>query len=372
MWRTLGRAIVGVLVFLSIGECLIRIEQTGIFFAATGTERVRADVLPDEELQALDRAAAAASPDDVRIMVLGDSKLRGLGVDARDIASVQLQTILERDVATPRGRIHVLNLSRAGNNTLQNKLTFLKYYRRFNPQIVIFGYNIDDVYGNNRDDSPAGPTSAPSTPQPRANGVPHARRTVGDVARNVVSGVRRVLFHSQVLQFSLSKFNMELKLAGIVVPGTEFYHLVHASHRSDYEGWVESQHHLQQIIDVCHRERIALVVYVVPQLEMLPHFSVFDDVDGTVEQFFRARGIRTINGVTPFMHSDPAAYAISRYDGHPNAKAHALIAQQWAQELEPLIREMRVGSTRTGLRGASSTGDLPWDRPLRAATIVRD
>jgi hypothetical protein len=349
-----------VLVFLLVGEGVIRLEQTGIFFVSTGVERVHADFLSDQELETLAQAHASdGSPGDVRIMVLGDSKLRGLGVTPHEVASVQLQNILERDCEGTPGRIHVLNLSRAGNNTLQNKLTFLSYYQRFKPQIVILGYNIDDVYGDN--DEPGTARTTAAAVQTGSSPPPPARLTPADIARNAVSSVRRVLFQSEVLQFSLAKINMELKLAGIVVPGTEFYHLVHDSHRADYKGWTESRQHLQEIIDICRRDQMTLVVYLVPQLEMLPHFTVFDEVDGIVEQFFRSRGIRTVDGVTPFLNSNPTDYAISRYDGHPNAKAHALIARQWAQELEPMVNAMRQRASSFGLQGAgASAHPVAW------------
>jgi hypothetical protein len=349
-----------VFVFLLIGEGVIRLEQTGIFFASTTVERVHADFLSDHELDMLARArGSTGSPGDVRIMVLGDSKLRGLGVAPREVASVQLQKILERDCDGGTGRIHVLNLSRAGNNTLQNKLTFLRYYQQFQPHIVILGYNIDDVYGDN--DEPGSTHRVAATIQKSVTAV-QARRTPADVARSAVSSVRRLLFHSQALQFSLAKANMELKLAGVVIPGTEFYHLVHDSHRADYRGWVESRQHLQEITDICRRAHVTLLVYLVPQLEMLPHFGVFKEVDGVVEQFFRSRGVRIIDGVTPFLNSNPADYAISRYDGHPNAKAHALIAKQWADELEPLVGAVRrhASADRIDLPATVSAQPVSW------------
>ncbi len=360
MVRRVGKTAALALMFLLVGEVLIRVQQTNVFFAGTGVEVVRTDFLPSEELRQLDEGRFVPQPGDLRIMVLGDSKVRGLGVPYPEIASVRLEQALLREGSQIGHRIHVLNLSRPGNNTLQNKLTFLKYYKAYKPQVVLLAYNIDDVYGDNLEDdsksagSPAG-SSAAST---HAATAPQLHYSFLDRMRNVVHDTQNFIFHAQVLQYGLTQLNMQLKLTGLVVPGTEFYHLVREAYRPDSPGWVLSQRHLAEMIDDCKADGITFVVYIVPQLEMLAHPHVFDDANATLERFFASHGVETIDGLTPFLGSDSSQYAVSRYDGHPNAKAHAIIARQWGQSLTPVLRQAAVrmdGSIRRARASAEPT-----------------
>jgi hypothetical protein len=66
---------------------------------------------------------------------------------------------------------------------------------------------------------------------------------------------------------------------------------------------------------------------------MLNNYGVFGQVNTVVQKFFTDRGVLFIEGSIPFLGRTPGNYALSRYDGHPNAAAHQIIAQHMAESL---------------------------------------
>src|SRR6202040_2620286 len=95
--------------------------------------------------------------------------------------------------------------------------------------LVILAYNHNDVYGDQGDRIPV-----PAVDDARS--VSRVDKTWRDRFLNVLIGVRDVLYQSNALSLVLMKLNMELKLAGVVVPGTEFDHLINRSHAEHYPG----------------------------------------------------------------------------------------------------------------------------------------
>jgi hypothetical protein len=101
--------------------------------------------------------------------------------------------------------------------------------------------------------------------------------------------------------------NLELKLRGIVVPGSVFHHLIYESHRDDYAGWIKAQKHLRDMIADCKQKGIALIVYSTPELNMLDNYAPYDTVDRKLAAFFQRYAIPYVNGVSPFSRAGALA-----------------------------------------------------------------
>jgi hypothetical protein len=228
--------------------------------------------------------------------------------------------------------VYLLDLTEPGSNTFYNRRAFDQYLRTFSPQVVILAYNHNDVYGDQGDTLRASSTSSLNPPPARVTTT--ARR---DSFQDIVTTARALLGRSHALTLALVKLNMELKLAGVIVPGTEFDHLINRSHAPDYGGWIASQKHLLAIAEACRDRHVTFMVYIVPELEMLPRYSVFTRLDAYLMSYFETIGVRRRNGVEPFLTTRGETFALSRYDGHPNEAAHEMIAEDLSNETRDLL-----------------------------------
>ncbi|NUM73443.1 SGNH/GDSL hydrolase family protein [candidate division KSB1 bacterium] len=320
-------------IFFASGEAVVRLDKRFLFFHGSQLVEISNEARHSAELDAIENGRFTVSARDLRILILGDSKIYGPGVEFNKIFSQQLKSMLNADKSLPFGNVWVLDLSRGGYNTLMNRLAYFEYVDRFQPQLVILGNNYEDVYGNQE----------VSEAIRKSNLSPHEQmqkafeeKDSGNIP--LFQRVRSCLYHSSLLEFVMAGLNRELKLRGVVVPGSVFHHLVYKSHREDYPGWIKAQKHLRDIITDCRQKGINLMVYSVPELNMLDNYAPYTVLDRKLATFFADYSVRYLNGVQPFLGMNSSTLALSRYDGHANAKGHRLMAQQVYEAIAPTLR----------------------------------
>lgn len=295
---------------------MVRFDERFLFFQGERVALLANVYKESEEKGRLDHGIFAVRSNDLRVMLLGDSKLYGAGVRPECVAARRLKEKL--GAVTPgKDQVHVLDLTRPGNNTYNNWEAFDHYVTSFAPNVVILAYNHNDVYGRMK--STRGPDPAGSaTSLPASVEATKLERT---------RSLRRLLFSLRAVSFAMVKLNMELKLGGVVLPGTEFDHLLSRSHHPEFAGWRDSRRYLESLTQTCHASQARLILYLVPELEMLPHYKVFGPLDGTLVNYCADLGVECVNGVEPFLKRGRGTYALSRHDGHPNEAAHEIMAE---------------------------------------------
>lgn len=322
-------------IFFATGEAVVRLDKQFLFFQGSRFVEVSNDARQTPELAALTNGQFVASAKTLRIMVLGDSKIYGPGVAFQKIFSQQLKTLLAGDRSLPYENVLVLDLSRGGYNTLMNRLAYFEYVDQFQPHLVILGNNYEDVYGNQ--EVPEAISKSALSLQEQTDKLLEER---GSDNTPLFQKVRETVYHSSLLEFIMAGLNLELKLHGVIVPGSVFHHLIYKSHREDYPGWIKAQEHLHDMILDCEQKNIALIVYSVPEVNMLDNYAPYEVVDRTLAAFFARYAVPYVNGVQPFLGMKSSELALSRYDGHANDKGHHLMAQQvYAVIVQTLRRE---------------------------------
>jgi hypothetical protein len=347
--KTFKRFALILAIFFASGEAVVRLDKQFLFFHGSQFVEISNDARRSVELEAVENGRLTVSAGDLRIMVLGDSKFYGPGVEFSKIFSQQLKGLLAADKSLPYENVLVLDLSRGGYNTLMNRLTYFEYVDQFQPNLVILGNNYEDVYGNQ--DVPAAISKADLSPHEQTSKVfeENASDNVPLFQR-----LRDRLYHSSLLEFIMAGLNLELKLRGVVVPGSVFHHLIYKSHRDDYPGWIKAQKHLRDIIADCKKKGIELMVYSVPEVNMLDNYAPYEVVDRKLASFFAGYSIPYINGVQPFRGMNSSELALSRYDGHANDKGHHLMAQQVYAAIAPTLRrEYAVRETSLSCRNGA-------------------
>jgi hypothetical protein len=334
----------------------VRLDKQFLFFHGSQFVEISNDARRSVELEAVEHGRLTTSARDLRIMILGDSKIYGPGVEFSKIFSQQLKGMLAADKSLPYENILVLDLSRGGYNTLMNRLAYFEYVDRFKPHLVILGNNYEDVYGNQ--DVPEAISKSDLSPHEQRSKIFEAH-TSDNVP--LFQRIRTLLYHSSLLEFIMAGLNLELKLRGVVVPGSVFHHLIYKSHRDDYPGWIKAQKHLRDIIADCQKKGIDLMVYSVPELNMLDNYAPYEVVDRQLAAFFADYSVPYIKGVLPFLGMNSSDLALSRYDGHANDKGHYLMAQQVYAAIAPTlhreyaVREISMGSRNGDLQNMASS-----------------
>lgn len=333
-------------IFFASGEAVVRLDKQFLFFHGSQFVEISNDARRSVELEAVEHGRLTISANDLRIMVLGDSKFYGPGVEFDKIFSQQLKGMLAQDNRLRHDNVLVLDLSRGGYNTLMNRLTYFEYVDQFKPHVVILGNNYEDVYGNQ--DVPEAISNSNLSLHEQTSKV-FAERPTDNMP--LFQRVRDQLYHSSLLEFIMSGLNLELKLHGVIVPGSVFHHLIYKSHREDYPGWIKAQRHLRDMIADCRQRGIALIVYSVPELNMLDNYAPYEMVDRKLAAFFATYAVPYLSGVQPFRGMNSNELALSRYDGHANDKGHYLMARQVYASLAPTLqREYAAQISPVGYR----------------------
>ncbi|MDZ4796640.1 MAG: hypothetical protein SGI92_00655 [Bryobacteraceae bacterium] len=337
----LRKALLAIVVFVIVGEAMIRFDAATLFFQ--GGEHLSNAAKRSDVLEALNSGRFHSQQNQLRVMLVGDSYLYGAGVAPDRHFTVRLKDRLVEKCQAPCPEVSVLDLTSPGNNTWANVRDFLKYADAFQPQVALLAYNENDVYG--RQEEAIKSTAAAKPRSDSADG--------GSL--ETVRSLRRALFSSKLAELLLTKTNMELKLAGVVVPGTEFEHQVNRSHSPDYPGWVRSQRLLADLGKYCRDRNVHLLVANMPELNMLGNYGLYSKADAAVEQFFRSINVDFVNAAEAFLRNPSRDFSISRYDGHPNEKAHSVVADFIAGRLTQAI-SVNTGSPRLMQRAALPGG----------------
>ena len=314
--------IIGLTVFLLIGELISQIDKNISLFQANKFNYLDNIWKESDIITAIENDEYVPDSSGCRILIIGDSELYGGGVSHDSIFSVLLDKYLNQREISNYSKITVLDLTRPANNTLRNKLDFLSIYKHYQPNMLIWSYNYEDVYDElDITDEELRYNRFTSLPLPVRQSV-NSRGEVKSIAI-----LKKILFGSALLKYVISRLNQEMRYFGIVIPGTQFDRLINKSHQNENPGWIKSKQHLKETIDICAREKIIYIAYMAPELNMLANYHLFKKVGSEIKDFFDDNNVRFVNGFEPFFGKDSDDYAISRYDGHPNAAAHEIIAK---------------------------------------------
>ncbi len=219
-----------------------------------------------------------------RFMFLGDSLTLGWGVEKEETFEHHLEQQL--DALEPT---EVINLGVGNYNTTQEVNLFLDKGLKYAPDDVVLFYFINDA-----------------EPLPKKAGVP-------------------VVGHSRLITFFWSRIKAaRARLSPDTADYREYYS---ALYRDGADGWTKSQAALLQLRDACADAGIGLRVVLLPELHQLDPYTFAPEYE-QVMGFLAANGIRARDLTPRFQDEpDPRTLWVSLDDAHPNARAHALIAE---------------------------------------------
>ena len=303
-----------IIIFILVGELMVRFDDKFRFFSDTHVVNIATGITATPEFNLLNENKLDLSDKSLKVMIIGDSYIAGGGIDFKDRFSQQLKSILNEN-KLPFNNIYVLDVSRPSSNNLDNNQSYFYYVHKFKPDCVILGYNLNDVEGNLVKESMKSEAAKTSI-----------EKTNSNLNRSFSKKIYSIYKKSKLLDFTLHKIHDEMKAHGKVVPNSVF-DLMLKSYYEDRDNWEKSKSLLEEVIIDAKEKKIQLYVLKFPEINLLEYPELFTKTDKVINSYFNGfPSVTYINGNDIFKGDNTKDYILSKYDGHPNEKAHKKMA----------------------------------------------
>ena len=216
-----------------------------------------------------------------RVLMLGDSITFGWGVPGEDTVAKRL----ERALRAAGRKVEVLNAGVGNYNTTMEVSYFLAEGARYDPQVVVLNYFIND-----------------------AEPVP-ASRPLTLLQRN-----------SYAYVWLTGRLDVLARLAGRRQSWADYYLGLY-----DLPGWSEAQRSMASLADQCRARGIALLIANYPELRELRPYR-FERVRELVRGAAERHGAAHLDLYDAVRDERPETLWVTKPDDHPNGRAHGLFA----------------------------------------------
>ena len=302
--------IIYVALFIFIGELMIRFDESFTILEDNRIVKIATSIKETPEYKLLKDDSFTFDKNDLKVMVVGDSYIHGGGVEFKNNFSQQLKRLLITE-KFDYGNIWVLDVSKASSNNLDNNQTYFEFADRFNPDIVILGYNINDVDGN--------------LEKLKRNLVKvknsKNKKVAGAEAKTTIRKIYNIIYKSHFIHYVLHNLHNNLKINGITIKNSRF-DLTLKSYYQDRDNWKKSKELLSDIVDHTNQKQIQLIVLKIPEVNLLEQQHLFLKADQAIETYFNNYPLVTfVNGKDILKDMSSKDCILSKYDGHPNEKA---------------------------------------------------
>jgi lysophospholipase L1-like esterase len=232
----------------------------------------------------------ARTPGTLRILMLGDSFTEGWGVALDDTFAKRL----ERLFAAKGVKAEVINAGVGNYNTVMEVNSFLDEGRKYDPDIVVLNFTFNDA--------------EPVPPHPTEN--PLLRLCEACV---YLAGRADTLIRETTLRADWKDYYLGL-------------------YADDAPGWRAAKAALAQLADYARAHHEKLLVASLPELHQLDPYPL-QSITDLVQQAARDNGADFVDVLPALKAEPPLQLWVSPTDPHPNARAHALIADALFRKL---------------------------------------
>lgn len=310
----LKKTILVVIIFFVTGELMMRLDEHFKLFDDTRVVKIAKEIVITSEYKMMSENKIDFGDNNLRVMVMGDSYIAGGGIEAKDRFSEQLKLILKND-NKKYDAVYVLDVSKPSNNTLDNRQSYFEFVEKFKPQYVIIGYNFNDIDGN-LDKSLVKVDSGKTA----------ADMTNSYVRQTLLQKITHFYKQSKVLDYVLHTLHNELKIHGFIFPNSVLDVTIQ-TYVQNQKPWQESKQLLQEVSDDARKKNIELIVLKFPEIYLLEYPKIFQQTENVIRDFYKkSPWVTFINGNDLFKGDKSKDYILSKYDGHPNEKAHKKMA----------------------------------------------
>ena len=250
----------------------------------------------------------------VRLAFFGDSFAFGEGVRRDDTFAEVTARLLERRFADRHLSFQSYNFGVGGYNTADELFLLKKITRQLRPDVVVVCYNLND----------AEPSLFQVDPLQRLARRP--READDPEGLDQPTPPKNCFCSLRVVQVAWRVWANRQRTRQ-----TEAYY--RSLYRSDAEGWKTTQKALHEIVTICKREQLPLVVMIFPVLHRLYYNHPYKDLYAMIASEVKDGGGRTLNLFPAFQGNAAEKLWVHPTDQHPNEVAHRIAAEQLTENL---------------------------------------
>lgn len=317
-----------IICFVISGEILIRITDHFKILESNRFEKmeIAIDSSSSKEFILLQNNQIDLSDSSLRVLVLGDSYMVGgfSGTFPPDKKiSNQLRKLLQKD--TKYKNTYVLDVSQANANNLDNTNAYFRFLTKYNPQVIVLGYNYNDINGNLEEKV--------DIPDSDVDGI-----NSGSVSKMKIRQLTEFLYKSAILNYTMPKFNKWMLSLGIIIPKSRLDNNI-KYYQTNHYSWQKSQEHLTKMITDINQHHSKLIVYHFAVTNLIEYPELFEKTNHVIESYFKSfSNVEYISGTEQFRGKKASDYYIYKFDGHPNPAAHTLVANQIYESIRETIK----------------------------------
>jgi hypothetical protein len=298
--------------FFLVGELIIRIDLE-YDILNNSPYKIEVKIEESELRNKIEKGNFIPNPNQIRILVIGDSYINGGGIPIEKRFSKRLSNLLKEETL-------ILDISRPSNSTLDNYNSFMFYQEKFQPQFVFWAYNFNDILYS----------IPPINSSKKTEIIPPKR--VSKKKIGLKKYVSQLYSFSELTRYVSSKIQKQLKFQGIVVPIGEFYQLTQKTYLETNKNWIDTKKKLNTVSQICKTNQSKFILYKMPEFNLLNHSNLFHSLDEKFVNYINSnKNITYYNGINDFENENGDKFMLSKYDGHPNELAHFRIAKKIAE-----------------------------------------
>lgn len=304
--------------FILVGELVIRLDKK-YDPLNNAPHKIVVEIDESDVKIAVENGGFSIDSTQFRIMVLGDSYIHGGGINPSQKFSRVLKERL-KTLPSIEKEIIILDVSRSSNNTLDNYNSFLFYVDKFKPNAVVLGYNFNDILGDLTIDVANVENSQAKVVEVQETQAPEQMVKKIPLLKQMTKNLYRM---SKLMEYTSTKIQKELKLKGIVLPLGEFHFLTQKAYNKSQVNLEYTFSIFSGMSSKCDAIGAKFIFYYMPEFNLLKQKSLFHQIDAALQVYFdKNPQITYLDGKLDFDPDSGDEYMLSRYDGHPNAKAH--------------------------------------------------
>jgi lysophospholipase L1-like esterase len=237
-------------------------------------------------------------PGRLRVLMLGDSLTVGWGVRMEDTFSKRIEATLRN-----RGLdVEVINTGVGNYDTIQEVAYFLSEGIKYQPDIVVLNYFINDA-------EPVPPSKPPSF----------------------------LLRHCESCIFLAGRIDT---LKRMIVPQQSWDKYYLSFYEGDHpKGWLGAKAAIHELADVCHANGIDLLVANLPELHDVQNYR-FSRVTELVRQTAMEIRVEFADALPGVKQEESSRLWVTPPDPHPNARANELIANALLEPLQQMLSKI--------------------------------
>ena len=287
------------------------------------------------------------SKDQYRVLVIGDSYIKGIGINTNQQFSNIFLDSLKKIMPSPY-KPDVLNLSQSGNTFIENYALFNNYSQKFKPNTILWFHNLSDLNLFFNEASIDYQTkTVVFNDKDLANRdynkfilENHRIKNVNNITpnekitnyhRGLIGSLKSMLKNSELIKFSKYNFYNELLNLGIRIPSTEFNYLTKYAYLKgslELELFNELFNGLfNGLIQNSKDNKTNFIFYLLPEFNLIHKSEFFHNFEESLKLNFKdQKQITYVNGRTNFLNYSPSQLTLVSTDSHPNELAHQLIS----------------------------------------------